>query len=979
MEPSKINALFETLRDSTDRFRWSRAVEFSRKAGVQLEGESDDELIVQVTHPTLNAAARVSLWLDSAAWGCGCTSPDDPCVHVLAAAMLLTQGKSGTVATPSGAPRVVHMFERRGRALSFERWVVSGNDRYRVEEPLAMLLGGIRSGRVKRPVFAASPEEIAIDAALGMKKQGMLDAATLGFLIPALSRVPHVTLDGAPVKCHAAPLEERIHVRRSGARYSVRLVADLAITERFEQNVVLADGKLATVKPRSLSSTERAALERAEDFSFDELAVFISELVPGLQRRFDIEWGDGCPQTFEVSPDVAFKITTEPDGGLSVMPILRYGEPPLAEIRQDKLVLLQKGVVPLRDRSAEQRIANEVRLKDQLSVGQGTRFPAHDAGRILERFSERNVFGATSPALSVHGELRASPEFSDETNGLRIRFEIEDERGEVREADPALVFDAWRRHQSLVPLGAGAGFGRLPHDWLDRYGDTLRELLSAPRDDSGASRLRDARIARELGTEPPPDLAALEDQLRHPDTIARVTLPADFTGELRPYQRTGLAWLQLLQRMGVGGILADDMGLGKTLQAVCALRFPALVVAPTSVLFSWRDHVRRFRPEVSVCEFHGAGREFDEGAYVVLTTYGLLRNEQERLAAREWEVVVLDEGHVIKNPDSLVAQAAFSLRAKFKLSLTGTPIENRPTDLWSQVQFVNPGALGSRSVFEDRFAKPIASGDIAVLERLEERVRPFLLRRRKDEVLNELPEKSEMVLMCELTEEERGLYTTLRSSVRADILRMLEVENNVLGALELLLRLRQCCCHRGLVPGVTRAATSSKVELLYEQLESSLALGHRALVFSQWTGFLDLIEPGLSSRGVRFGRLDGSTANREEVVKEFQAKDGPPVMLLSLKAGGLGLTLTAADHVYIMDPWWNPTVEDQALSRSHRMGQKNPVFVYRLVAKDTVEERILELQNAKRLIANQILEKGGAALALSSDQLRKDELAALLE
>jgi SNF2 family DNA or RNA helicase len=318
---------------------------------------------------------------------------------------------------------------------------------------------------------------------------------------------------------------------------------------------------------------------------------------------------------------------------------------------------------------------------------------------------------------------------------------------------------------------------------------------------------------------------------------------------------------------------------------------------------------------------------------------------------------VLDEAQAIKNPDSQVARVAYSLNGAFRVAMTGTPLENRLEELWSLAHFTNRGLLGGRREFDDRFGRPIADGEPGAAERLREKLRPFLLRRVKRDVAPELPPRTDAVLHVTLDERERAVYDAVRAATRADVIALLEGGGSVMAALEALLRLRQAACHPALVPG-QQASSSSKLQALIEALENAAADGHKALVFSQWTSLLDLIEPALKSAEIGFTRLDGTTRDRGDVVAAFQAADGPPVMLLSLKAGGVGLNLTAADHVFMVDPWWNPATEDQAADRAHRIGQDRPVMVYRLVATDTVEERILALQERKRTLAAAAL--GGA-------------------
>ncbi|TFH28889.1 MAG: DEAD/DEAH box helicase, partial [Myxococcales bacterium] len=431
-------------------------------------------------------------------------------------------------------------------------------------------------------------------------------------------------------------------------------------------------------------------------------------------------------------------------------------------------------------------------------------------------------------------------------------------------------------------------------------------------------------------------------------------------GELRAYQGAGASWLARLRDAGLGAVLADDMGLGKTVQALAVFKGRTLVVCPRSVIFNWIHEIERFRPDLGVLLYHGPDRAL-RPADITLTTYATLRLDAEVLCDVDWDAVVLDEAQAIKNPDIQVARAAYELQAKFRLSLSGTPIENRLDELWSQMHFVNRGLLGGRRDFAERYERPMLAGDAAATERLQRRIRPFVLRRLKKEVATELPPRTDSVLICELDDEERKLYDALRLAARAEVVKQIEGGASVMAALEALLRLRQAACHPGLLPGKS-ASTSSKVEALIEALDDAVADGHKALVFSQWTSLLDLVEPHLEAHQIDYLRLDGSTRDRGAVVGAFQDEAGPPVLLISLKAGGTGLNLTAADHVFLLDPWWNPAVEEQAADRAHRIGQDRPVMVYRLVAKDTVEERVLDLQQRKRAIADTALSTGAQAL-----------------
>jgi len=426
---------------------------------------------------------------------------------------------------------------------------------------------------------------------------------------------------------------------------------------------------------------------------------------------------------------------------------------------------------------------------------------------------------------------------------------------------------------------------------------------------------------------------------------------------LRPYQIEGASWLLAKARAGLGGLLADEMGLGKTVQALAMIEsLPGiiLVVCPSSLVWNWKREAAHFLPELSVLTIDGPNREKLFAAIpqhrLIVTSYALLRRDIERYKPFDFAAVILDEAQHIKNPDSQNAKAACALRTRSRFILTGTPIENSLRDLWSLFEFLLPAYLGSRQDFKDRYETPLLNGERGSLwERLSRRIQPYFLRRLKRDILTELPDKIEQIIEIELSDEQKAAYTQLQQAARAQIDQL--GDQGQTGAarmrvLTALLRLRQACCDLRLLGA--EAGNSAKLNALLELLGESIDGGHRTLVFSQFTGMLDLIGQALDDLGVIYCRLDGSTKNREEVVTRFQTDATVPVFLISLKAGGVGLNLTAADTVIHYDPWWNPAVEAQATDRAHRIGQKNVVTSIKLIARDTVEERVLKMQEKKR-------------------------------
>ncbi|MDD4098440.1 MAG: DEAD/DEAH box helicase [Lentisphaeria bacterium] len=460
-------------------------------------------------------------------------------------------------------------------------------------------------------------------------------------------------------------------------------------------------------------------------------------------------------------------------------------------------------------------------------------------------------------------------------------------------------------------------------------------------------------------------------------------IPTGLKASLRTYQREGYDWLCRLDAWGAGACLADDMGLGKTVQAIAlilakAQEGPALVIAPTSVCTNWRLEFERFAPALEVVPFGpGDRQEVLAGmgpGKVLISSYGLLQSEEDAVARVSWRVAVLDEAQAIKNFNTKRSQAALKLNARFRLATTGTPIENSLDELWSIFHYINPGLLGTRNGFQKRFAAPIErEGDRAMAAHLNALIRPFLLRRNKGQVLRELPDKTEIAMLIDLSEEERAFYEALRRDLvnELDVLRRrnpAQLRFQVLGAIT---KLRLAVCNPLLVQADS-AVSSSKQKAFAELLDELLRNGHKALVFSQFVRHLDLIRPVLEERGVAYHYLDGSTPapDRAAAVASFQGGSGD-VFLISLRAGGLGLNLTAADYVVHLDPWWNPAVENQASDRAHRLGQTKPVTIYRLIGQDTIETKILDLHQRKRRLAEQLLSDHDTPSAVSAEELLK--------
>jgi SNF2-related domain/Helicase conserved C-terminal domain/Bacterial SNF2 helicase associated/SWIM zinc finger len=562
--------------------------------------------------------------------------------------------------------------------------------------------------------------------------------------------------------------------------------------------------------------------------------------------------------------------------------------------------------------------------------------------------------------------------------------------GETTAPLPKLLA-ALKRGETMVTLDDGS-YGLLPEEWLSRFG----HVATMGEADGDHIRFRpsqagvlDALLMAQPTVDCDEAFRRVRKELALFASIDPAEQPAGFNGCLRGYQREGLGWMHFLRQFSFGGCLADDMGVGKTAQVLALLESrrelraqaqveaPSLVVVPKSLIFNWKQEAQRFTPKVRVLDYTGVARsitrEKDEfSSYdVILTTYGTLRRDALHFKDKVFDYVILDEAQAIKNGNTESAKAARLLRANHRLALSGTPVENHLGELWSLFEFLNPGMLGTSGAF------PLASAsrqdpDGETRKLLSRALRPFLLRRTKEQVATELPPKIEQTIYCEMETRQRAMYNELRDHYREALLHKIGAEGirkSKIQVLEALLRLRQAACHPGLVDRKLVKDPSAKLGVLMEQLRAVMEEGHKALVFSQFTSLLAIVRASLESDGIEYEYLDGKTVDRQARVEHFQQDPGCSLFLISLKAGGVGLNLTAADYVFILDPWWNPAVEAQAVDRTHRIGQVRQVFAYRLIARDTVEEKVLQLQETKRNLADAII---GAENSLIRDLTRED-------
>ena len=656
-----------------------------------------------------------------------------------------------------------------------------------------------------------------------------------------------------------------------------------------------------------------------------------------------------------------------------------------------------------RDRAAERAARRRLKELGAWSI------PAYSPDRFDVQMSDHIFLEAIEPLLAEGWRVEAEGGRVRPASGVRFNLATDIDWFELRgdvyfgdQAEPAVelprLLEAVRRGERMIRLGDGTQ-GMLPEAWLERFGPLAR---LAHGDGDGATRylpsqatLLDVMLAAEPEVDVDRGFARLRDRLRSFEGVEPAGEPRGFHGRLRAYQRDGLGWLKFLGELGLGGCLADDMGLGKTVQVLALVqarrlrrvspgkRRPSLIVAPRSVVHNWLEEAARFTPRLKQVAYSGSGRkkllpELGEN-HLVVTTYGLLRRDIAELREITFDYAVLDEAQAIKNAASQGAKAARLLRADHRLALTGTPVENHLGELWSIFEFLNPGMLGRQPAFKSlKTSGPRAGPDAdtrdQALAGVAAALKPFILRRTKDQVLRDLPSKTEQTLYCDLGRRQWRLYRELRDHYRAALDRRIGTDGlarSKIHVLEALLRLRQAACHPGLVDPTRRRHQSAKLETLLEQLEEVLEEGHKALVFSQFVSLLAIVKERLEKSGTPFEYLDGKTRDRRARVDRFQTDPECRLFLISLKAGGLGLNLTAASYVFILDPWWNPAVEAQAVDRAHRIGQTRPVFAYRLIARRTVEEKILELQQSKRELADAILLASGSVIQnLTAEDLR---------
>jgi SNF2 family DNA or RNA helicase len=768
------------------------------------------------------------------------------------------------------------------------------------------------------------------------------------------------------------------------------------VVSPIEGGLVLLPDRLARVRPQDLGWIDQIRKVESLEVDESELHEFLEQLsslasVPQLAfaPELDIVHEQGVP-CGQLNIDQGLVHGKR----ITCYPTLRYGEIEMDTLaRQNTLWDPKTRRLIQRDKEAERQLLGQLanlKLQTEYRFSRDISywFPANHLSYIVRFLTDQGWrVVASGKQIRGGGELSARI-----TTGIDW-FDVDASLafGDAHVALPR-VLEALRNRQEMVQLDDGT-HGLLPEEWLRRFAG-FAEIghleKGAIRFHRSQALMLDALLAEQKLVEHDRDFGDICRKLKGFEGIRPAEPPKGFVGELRPYQRDGLAWLRFLEDFQLGGCLADDMGLGKTIQVLSLLEArrairskkerperTSLVVVPKSLVFNWIEETKRFAPQLRIADYTGPQREtllLDLSEIdVLITTYGTLRRDIEPLRSITFDYAILDEATAIKNHASQTAKAARLLQARHRLAMTGTPVENHLGELWSLFEFLNPGMLGRHVGFQQMVSA--AQDNPEMLELVRGALRPFIFRRTKEDVLKDLPEKNEQTLFCDMSPRQRKIYTDLRDHFRAQVtskVNHIGLNRAKMHVLEALLRLRQAACDPRLID--ENEACGAKVELLLERLEEVVERNHKALIFSQFTSLLAIVRQSIEQRGWKYEYLDGRTRDRQSRVERFQNDAACPLFLISLKAGGHVLNLTAADYVFILDPWWNPAVEAQAIDRAHRMGQTRRVMAYRIICRDTVEDKILQLQQSKREIADAIVTADKSLLGT----LTADELQALL-
>jgi non-specific serine/threonine protein kinase len=823
-----------------------------------------------------------------------------------------------------------------------------------------------------------------------------LSPATPLYFLP--NGLPYRTSSLKEIKYLHHNLYPNIHVRRNPDYMGVdiSLIYDdasfLPEENALQNHLLYLHGNLLLLIHKPGDAARLADLSKKTEIPLNVWSQYLHHHIVPISKLYDITFDEGLVEYHDESTPKTVVYISEQNNYFMIKPMFRYGQTEVEISAENHISVEDQGkLVYMKRNKAHEQVfidwINELHphlrkpeYESHFALHGKYVFSQNWFFQFFDKMKEADVdvFGyenlknfrinKSKPNTSVH--ISSNLDWFD--TEIEVNF---DGLG----VDVSDIQKALSLKQNYVALGDGS-IGILPEEWLKKF-----SLLFKMADTQG-KKLRVSKFNFSVIDEMM-DLISDQDIIKeldekkklllneNPESHSDIAIPEEINAVLRPYQVAGFQWLAYLEKVKWGGLLADDMGLGKTVQTLTFLQYyktknqgiHALVICPTSLLYNWENEIRKFAPQLTYLIHHGSSRTLKHtelsGYDIIISTYGTLRSDAELFAKNEVDYIVLDESQTIKNPNSKVAKAAQFIPARNRIALSGTPMQNNTFDLYSQMNFLNPGMLGNKEFFKEQFAKPVDKfQDQETKDHLRKLVYPFMLRRTKEQVADDLPDKTDITLYCEMGPQQRAIYEAYKNMYRSRILGSIEqqgIEKSQFAILQGLMKLRQICDSPAILRDEQKFDNhSAKLDELTRELEENTG-EHKVLIFSQFLGMLALIREKLKQHQIPFQYFDGSytAIQREQAINEFQNNQACRVFLISLKAGGMGLNLTAADYVYIVDPWWNPAVEQQAIDRTHRIGQTKNIFAYRMICKDTVEEKIMLLKEKKNSLVKDIISK----------------------
>ena len=823
-----------------------------------------------------------------------------------------------------------------------------------------------------------------------------LSPATPLYFLP--NGLPYRTSSLKEIKYLHHNLYPNIHVRRNPDYMGVdiSLIYDdasfLPEENALQNHLLYLHGNLLLLIHKPGDAARLADLSKKTEIPLNEWSQYLHHHIVPISKLYDITFDEGLVEYHDESTPKTVVYISEQNNYFMIKPMFRYGQTEVEISAENHISVEDQGkLVYMKRNKAHEQVfidwINELHphlrkpeYESHFALHGKYVFSQNWFFQFFDKMKEADVdvFGyenlknfrinKSKPNTSVH--ISSNLDWFD--TEIEINF---DGLG----VDVSDIQKALSLKQNYVALGDGS-IGILPEEWLKKF-SLLFKMAESQGKKLRVSKFNFSVIDEMMDLISDQDIIKELDEKKklllneNPESHSDIAIPEEINAVLRPYQVAGFQWLAYLEKVKWGGLLADDMGLGKTVQTLTFLQYyktknqgiHALVICPTSLLYNWENEIRKFAPQLTYLIHHGSSRTLKHtelsGFDIIISTYGTLRSDAELFAKNEVDYIVLDESQTIKNPNSKVAKAAQFIPARNRIALSGTPMQNNTFDLYSQMNFLNPGMLGNKEFFKEQFAKPVDKfQDQETKDHLRKLVYPFMLRRTKEQVADDLPDKTDITLYCEMGPQQRAIYEAYKNMYRSRILGSIEqqgIEKSQFAILQGLMKLRQICDSPAILRDEQKFDNhSAKLDELTRELEENTG-EHKVLIFSQFLGMLALIREKLKQHQIPFQYFDGSytAIQREQAINEFQNNQACRVFLISLKAGGMGLNLTAADYVYIVDPWWNPAVEQQAIDRTHRIGQTKNIFAYRMICKDTVEEKIMLLKEKKNSLVKDIISK----------------------